>query len=192
MVISIETMTIDCAVRHIRTLFYQCSEDRKADFGETCSQCPHMLESDLRITRMRMEGYGLTVNQSKENLNGCREQMKPGEEGIDGILEILKVYVCDELCCHRGAVTQEEMDQHCCRCKLQQYTDKIREEYEKINAFDQSSTYQIMKKYRKIILCKDCRHRAKLRDDCYRCRKATSLLGTLEDYDGCSRGEEKC
>lgn len=84
-----------------------------------------------------MEGYGLTVNQSKENLNGCREQMKPGEEGIDGILEILKVYVCDELCCHRGAVTQEEMDQHCCRCKLQQYTDKIREEYEKINAFDQ-------------------------------------------------------
>lgn len=40
--------------------------------------------------------------------------------------------------------------------------------------------------------CKDCRHRAKLRDDCYRCRKATSLLGTLEDYDGCSRGEEKC
>lgn len=54
--------------------------------------------------------------------------MKPGEEGIDGILEILKVYVCDELCCHRGAVTQEEMDQHCCRCKLQQYTDKIREE----------------------------------------------------------------
>ena len=49
----------------------------------------------------------MTVNQSKENLNGCREQMKPGEEGIDGILEILKVYVCDELCCHRGAVTQE-------------------------------------------------------------------------------------
>lgn len=131
----------------------------------------------------------MTVSQSKGNLNGCREQMKPGEEGIDGILEVLKAYVCDELCCHRGAVTQEEMDQHCCRCKLQQYTDKIREEYEKINAFDQSSTYQIMKKYRKIILCKDCRHRAKLRDDCYRCRKATSLLGTLEDYDGCSRGE---
>ena len=77
-----------------------------------------------------MEGYGLTVNQSKGNLNGCREQMKPGEEGIDGILEILKVYVCDELCCHRGAVTQEETDQHCCRCKLQQYTDKIREEYD--------------------------------------------------------------
>lgn len=75
---------------------------------------------------------------------------------------------------------------------ISRYTDKIREEYEKTNAFDQSSTYQIMKKYRKIILCKDCRHRAKLRDDCYRCRKATSLLGTLEDYDGCSRGEEKC
>ena len=97
-----------------------------------------------------MEEYGLTVSQSKGNLNGCREQMKPGEEGIDGILEVLKAYVCDELCCHRGAVTQEEMDQHCCRCKLQQYTDKIREKYEKINAFDQSSRYQIMKKYRKI------------------------------------------
>ena len=43
-----------------------------------------------------MEEYGLTVSQLKGNLNGCREQMKPGEEGIDGILEILKVYVCDE------------------------------------------------------------------------------------------------
>lgn len=66
----------------------------------------------------------MTVSQSKGNLNGCREQMKPGEEGIDGILEVLKAYVCDELCCHRGAVTQEEMDQHCCRCKLQQYQMK--------------------------------------------------------------------
>ena len=46
MVISIETMTIDCAVRHIRTLFYQCSEDRKADFGETYSQRTHMPECD--------------------------------------------------------------------------------------------------------------------------------------------------
>lgn len=59
MPISIETMTIDCAVRHIRTLFYQCSEDRKAYFGEPCSQCPHMPECNcdslstfLRISLM--------------------------------------------------------------------------------------------------------------------------------------------
>ena len=112
---------------------------------------------------------------------------------IDERLETLDTYVCDNLCCHRQEkLSQEELNWFCCHCKLQGYTDQIREEYEKINAFDQSSTYQIMKKYHKIILCKDCRHRAKLRDDCYRCRKATSLLGTLEDYDGCSRGEEKC
>ena len=40
--------------------------------------------------------------------------------------------MCDELCCHRSEnLTQEEMDWYCCHCELQQYTDKIREEYEK-------------------------------------------------------------
>ena len=146
-----------------------------------------IIKSGIRFTYYQDENGGIWFDS--EPVEGKPEWMQRADEARR---RRNRRYSCDELCCHRGAVTQEEMDQHCCRCKLQQYTDKIREKYEKINAFDQSSRYQIMKKYRKIILCKACRHRAKLRDDCYRCRKATSLLGTLEDYDGCSRGEEKC
>lgn len=68
------------------------------------------------------------MNRSEENQNGCREQIRNEDEGIDGILEALGAYVCDELCCHRGEnLTQEEMECVCCHCEMQQYTDKIRE-----------------------------------------------------------------
>lgn len=57
-----------------------------------------------------------------------REEIRNEDEGIDGILEALGAYVCDELCCHRGEnLTQEEMECFCCHCEMQQYTDKIRE-----------------------------------------------------------------
>lgn len=55
------------------------------------------------------------MNRSEENQNGCREQIRNEDEGIDGILEALGAYVCDELCCHRGEnLTQEEIrtDKH--------------------------------------------------------------------------------
>lgn len=41
------------------------------------------------------------MNRSEENQNGCREQIRNEDEGIDGILEALGAYVCDELCCHQ-------------------------------------------------------------------------------------------
>lgn len=70
----------------------------------------------------------MTMNPKKENQNGCREQIRNEDEGIDGILEALGAYVCDELCCHRGEnLTQEEMKCFCCHCEMQQYIDKIRE-----------------------------------------------------------------
>lgn len=69
------------------------------------------------------------MNPKEENQNGCREQTRNEEEGIDGILEAFEAYVCDELCCHRGEnLTQEEMDWFCYHCKLQDFTDKVREE----------------------------------------------------------------
>ena len=68
------------------------------------------------------------MNRSEENQNGCEKQTKPENEGIDGILEALETYVCDELCRHcREKLTQEEMECFCCHCEMQQYTDKIRE-----------------------------------------------------------------
>lgn len=82
----------------------------------------------LHITKTNKEEYGLMMNRSKENQNGCREQIRNEDEGIDGILEALGAYVCDELCCHRGEnLTQKEMECFCCHCEIQQYTDKIRE-----------------------------------------------------------------
>ena len=51
------------------------------------------------------------MNRSEENQNGCREQTRNEDEGIDGILEALGAYVCDELCCHRGEnLTQEDRE----------------------------------------------------------------------------------
>ena len=70
----------------------------------------------------------MTMNPKEENQNGCREQIRNEDGGIEGILEALGAYVCDELCCHRGEkLTQEEMDWFCCHCEMQQYIDKIRE-----------------------------------------------------------------
>ena len=84
------------------------------------------------------------MNRSEENQNGCREQTRNEDEGIDGILEELMAHVCDELCRFREEMQGDLMDRICGRCGLQQYTDRIREEYEKINNFDKSQTGQLM------------------------------------------------
>lgn len=72
------------------------------------------------------------MNRSEENQNGCREQTRNEDEGIDGILEELMAHVCDELCRFREEMQGDLMDRICGRCGLQQYTDRIREEYENI------------------------------------------------------------
>ena len=132
------------------------------------------------------------MNRSEENQNGCREQMRNEDEGIDGILEELMAYVCDELCWFREEMQGDLMDRICGRCGLQQYTDRIREEYEKINNFDKSQTGQLMNRYRKITLCKDCRYRAKGKSGYHYCRTGFGLpVVPLRENDGCSRGEER-
>lgn len=84
------------------------------------------------------------------------------------------------------------MDRICGRCGLQQHTDRIREEYEKINNFDKSSTGKLMKRYRKITLCKDCRYRAKGKPGYHYCRAGFGLpVVPLRENDGCSMGEER-
>ena len=130
------------------------------------------------------------MNRSEENQNGCREQTRNEDEGIDGILEELMAHVCDELCRFREEMQGDLMDRICGRCGLQQYTDRIREEYEKINNFDKSQTGQLMNRYRKITLCKDCRYRGGInKPHCV--GKMSGIAGTLMEGDGCSRGEER-
>lgn len=131
------------------------------------------------------------MNRSEENQNGCREQTRNEDEGIDGILEELMAHVCDELCRFREEMQGDLMDRICGRCGLQQYTDRIREEYEKINNFDKSQTGQLMNRYRKITLCKDCRYRAKGKSGHHYCRGFSLPAVQLRENDGCSRGEER-
>lgn len=71
-------------------------------------------------------------------------------------------------------------------------TGKETEEYEKINNFDKSQTGQLMNRYRKITLCKDCRYRAKGKSGYHYCRTGFGLpVVPLRENDGCSRGEER-
>ena len=101
-------------------------------------------------------------------------------------------YICDELCWFREETQGDLMDRICGRCGLQQHTDRIREEYEKINNFDKSSTGKLMKRYRKITLCKDCRYRAKGKPGYHYCRAGFGLpVVPLRENDGCSMGEER-
>jgi hypothetical protein len=131
------------------------------------------------------------MNRSEENQNGCREQTRNEDEGIDCILEELMAYVCDELCWFREEMQGDLMDRICGRCGLQQYTDRIREEYEKINNFDKSQTGQLMNRYRKITLCKDCRYRTKGKSGDHYCRGFGLPAVSLRENDGCSMGEER-
>nr|DAP04209.1 MAG TPA: hypothetical protein [Caudoviricetes sp.] len=148
--------------------------------------------SSLHTIKTKKEEYGLMMNRSEENQNGCREQTRNEDEGIDGILEELMAHVCDELCRFREEMQGDLMDRICGRCGLQQYTDRIREEYEKINNFDKSQTGQLMNRYRKITLCKDCRYRAKGKSGYHYCRTGFGLpVVPLRENDGCSRGEER-
>ena len=41
---SITTQTIDCAVQHIKNLYKQSIEERKADFAEPCASCEYVAQ----------------------------------------------------------------------------------------------------------------------------------------------------
>lgn len=132
------------------------------------------------------------MNQSKENQSGCCEQKKNVDEGIGNILESLEAYICDVVCfCNNQQMTQEERNQYCDHCRIGKKIDEIEAEYERINNFSKSSAYALIEKYRKIILCKDCRYRISSRDgEKEYCTLNTQPERIHEGY-GCSWGMEK-
>lgn len=134
----------------------------------------------------------MTMNQSQENPNGCSGQKENEDEGISFILEELGTYICDKICLRDTRLTQEEQDQHCAGCRLKNYIDRIGQEYDRINTFGKTSAYQIMKKYRNIVLCEECiyrSHEASMNID--RCRLSNALSGFWGNGDGCSSGKRK-
>lgn len=177
--------------------------------GNVERKCGYVLSTQLRTGKETREHFGrvtgtyhqailLTMVDALDHMTRtCDvcfyiEQTRNEDEGIDGILEELMAHVCDELCRFREEMQGDLMDRICGRCGLQQYTDRIREEYEKINNFDKSQTGQLMNRYRKITLCKDCRYRAKGKSGYHYCRTGFGLpVVPLRENDGCSRGEER-
>lgn len=129
----------------------------------------------------------MTMNQLQENQNGCLEQ-KNEDEGISSILEELETYICDKICLRDTKLTQEEQEQYCAGCKLESYVDRIGQEYDKINTFDKTAAYQLMKKYRNIVFCQECEYLGSLREG-YICHNGG---GNLYNTDGgCSFGKRK-
>jgi hypothetical protein len=125
-------LTIADALEHMTRSCKICIHTRDLYVGSRLEKITEMAGAGWMDSKgqpiKNKEEYGLMMNRSEENQNGCREQIRNEDEGIDGILEALGAYVCDELCCHRGEnLTQEEMECFCCHCEMQQYTDKIRE-----------------------------------------------------------------
>ena len=133
----------------------------------------------------------MTMSQLKENQNGCCKPRRNVDEGIGNILESLEAYICDEICfCNNLQLTQEERDQYCSHCQMERKVDEIEAEYEKINGFSKSSAHELLEKYRKIILCKDCRYRMPSGDgEKEYCTLSTQPERIHEGY-GCSWGME--
>lgn len=133
----------------------------------------------------------MKMNQLKENQSGCSKPRRNVDEGIGNILESLKAYICDVVCfCNNQQLTQEERDQYCDQCRMSKKVDEIEAEYEEINDFSKSSAYALLEKYRKIILCKDCRYRISSRDgEKEYCTLNTQPERIHEGY-GCSWGME--
>ena len=130
----------------------------------------------------------MTTNQKAGKQSGCKGRTRNVDEGIGSILEDLEAYICDKLCfCNNRQLTQEERDQYCSICRMHDKVDDIEAEYEKINKFDNSSTYQLMKRYKEIVLCEECAYMMDLSDGMY-CKNVNGLCGTLKSGCGCSHG----
>lgn len=133
------------------------------------------------------------MNQKVENQNGCLEQKE--NEGIDGLIDMLRTYVCDSICGCRNF--GEVLETTCKECRLEEYTEQILKEYNQINAFDKSSTAQLMNKYKEIVLCKECAYSSALGyvpgylRGSELCRITRGMSLPLKPNDGCSMGKRK-
>lgn len=134
----------------------------------------------------------MTMNQLQENQSGYLEQKENEDEGISSILEELETYICDKICLRDTKMTQEEQEQYCAGCKMESYIDWIGQEYDKINTFGKTAAYQLMEKYKNIVLCEECiyrEHEAVMNIEY--CRLSNALRGFLVAGDGCSLGKRK-
>ncbi len=89
-------------------------------------------------------------------------------------------------------MTQEEQDQCCAACELESYIDRIGLEYDEINTFSKTAAYQLMQKYKNIVLCQECAYRIhEETTNADYCRLGNGSCEGLKAGDGCSFGKRK-
>ena len=100
-----------------------------------------MTEKDLQIQDLKAENAKL-----KEQL---KEQSKPTEPtDMDKITTEMMEHICDNLCMHpiRVGQTQDELDDICAECKMGKFVFDILNTYNRLNDFDKTQSYDLLKK----------------------------------------------
>ena len=107
------------------------------------------------------------------------------------IIDEMQEFICDKICRYPYEITnQEELENKCCECKMGEYICGILNKYDKINDFDKSQAAMLMRKYKDVVFCEDCKFMEREDDFCW-CRKQNGLDEDLQPGTGCTRGVEK-
>ena len=139
----------------------------------------------------------MIVNPKEEkNRNGSSAQStKPEDEDtMEKLVEEMAEFICEKLCRFPLEIDdQDDLEYHCTGCEMSDFICSIQNEYNSVNNFVESQLGITMEKYKDIVLCKECIHRAK-EEDCqggeyYWCRNDDGLDGYLKENSGCSRGK---
>jgi hypothetical protein len=78
----------------------------------------------------------------------CEGQMSlfDEENPMYGIITEMAEHICDNLCRFPREMDQEELDEHCCECKMGQFICDIQNEYNKLNDFEQTQCCKLLQK----------------------------------------------
>lgn len=82
----------------------------------------------------------------------CEGQLsifKENESGMDALTTEMMEHICDHLCRFPRDMEQEELDEHCCECRMGQYVRDILNEYNRINDFEKTQCCKLLKKLQK-------------------------------------------
>ena len=55
-------------------------------------------------------------------------------------------HICDHLCRFPREMEQEELDAHCCECKMSKFICDILNDYNRINDFEQTQCHKLLEK----------------------------------------------
>ena len=68
---------------------------------------------------------------------------------MDKIITEMAEHICDHLCRFPREMEQEELDEHCADCKMEQFICDILNEHNRINDFEKTQCYKLLEKLQK-------------------------------------------